>query len=106
MSRFFSLFVASMMISTIGATTVAAQSRPASNSLTHVLSVTVPARVKVNVGSLPALSSRAVPAAVSLRDVSGLAVIVDANRPWVLAVSPAARSGKSPAPVVLTVSAP
>ena len=94
------------MISATSASPVAAQSRDASRRLTHVVSVSVPARVKVNVSPIAAMS-RSIPAAVSLRQVSNdLAVTVDANRPWVLAVSPATGSPKSRSPLVLTVTAP
>ncbi len=78
-------------------------SRPAaaqirgSSSLTHVVSVTVPPRVKVKVSSISMTPSRAVPAAVKVTaapaSTSGLALSVHANQAWVLSVSaPAARS--------------
>ena len=78
----------------------AAQGRSGVSSLTHVVSVTVPARVKVKVSSV-SLSSGSVPAAVKVStpasaSVSGLALSVQANKAWVLSVSaPAANATTS-----------
>ena len=67
----------------------AAQGRSSVSSLTHVVSVTVPARVKVMVSPVRLVSAGLVPAAVKLVDGSanGLAVRVDANKAWVLSIS-------------------
>ena len=72
------------------------QSRPGVSSLTHVVYVTVPARVKVRVSSL-SLAPGSVPAAVKVdlfpASMTGLALRVHANKAWVLSVSAPAASG-------------
>jgi len=73
-----------------------AQSRGASSSVTHVVSVSVPARVKVKVSSIAMMSSRSIPAAVGVRaGSSGLALTVNANQAWVLSASGLSGSPKA-----------
>ena len=116
--------MAVIIISALVARPAAAQLRDGSSSLTHVVSVTVPARVKVKVSSVAMMPSRSVPSSVSLTAVSGgLALSVDANKAWVVTVSAAGSSNRqwsgsqsgqftaisdagSAKSVVLTVSAP
>jgi hypothetical protein len=110
--RFFGIAI--LVVAALYGSPVAAQGRGASSSLVHVVSVTVPARVKVK--------------------VSPLAVSVNSNKAWVLSVSapagdsplrsklqwsgahtdttvflPRGKGGSAPAstvPMILTVSAP
>lgn len=116
--------MAVIIISALVARPAAAQLRDGSSSLTHVVSVTVPARVKVKVGSVAMMPSRSIASAVSLTPVSGgLSLSVEANKAWVLSVAAAGSSNRqwsgtqsgqftaiteaaSARPVVLTVSAP
>ena len=117
------LSLAVIIISALVARPAAAQHRNASSSLTHVVSVTVPARVKVKVSSIALMPSRSIPSAVKVAPAqNGLALTVDANKAWVLTVSGDAgshqwtgtQSGEftalakadSARPAVLTVSAP
>lgn len=58
-----------------------------SASLTHVVTVTVPARVKVQVSSLSASSPAAV--RMSATPASGLSVTVRASKTWVMSVTSA-----------------
>jgi hypothetical protein len=67
--------------------------RGSSSSLTHVVSVTVPPRVKVQVGKISSSVVAAVKAPASIVSVGGLAVSVSATRSWVLAIG----SGATPA---------
>lgn len=70
----------------------AAQPRTGSSSLTHVVSVTIAARVKVHVSPLsmvPRNVPTAVKVAVSQGATSGLTLIVRANQAWVLAIKSA-----------------
>lgn len=136
MIHFRCLGVAVLVVVALVSRPAAAQIRGSSSSLTHVVSVTVPARVKVKVSSIGMMSSRPVGSAVKAVEAptvaSALAVSVDANRAWVLSVSaPATGSAQgskllssagvdttvylqgaktgAPAatgPVILTVSAP
>jgi len=75
----------------------AAQSRSGSSSLTHVVSVTIAPRVKVQVSPLAMVTGN-VPAAVrvaaSQSATNGLALMVHANQAWVLAI----KSAKADAP--------
>ena len=95
-----SLGVAILLVGASMSQPAAAQGRSGVSSLTHVVSVTVPARVKVKVSSV-SLVSGSVPAAVKVSppasaSVNGLAVSVQANKAWVLSVSaPAANAASS-----------
>jgi hypothetical protein len=62
-----------------------------STSLTHTVSVTVPPRVKVQVGALSSASVKSVSAA----SAQGLALSVSATRAWVLSIGSAASSKSS-----------
>lgn len=134
MIHFRGLGVAVLVIGALFARPASAQIRGASSSLVHVVSVTVPARVKVKVSSISMMPARTTAAEVKVTTGSALAVSVDSNKAWVLSVSaPAAgsprgsslqwsgthtnttvvvRAGKpagasaSTVPVILTVSAP
>ena len=67
----------------------AAQSTDGSHSLTHMVSVTVPARVKVKVSALSMMGSQQVSSAVKVNAAprsNGLALTVHANKAWVLTV--------------------
>lgn len=73
-----------LIIGSLFARPVAAQSSDDSRSLTHVVSVSVPARVKVSVSSVAPVSGStgsesAVPKTLTLN--------VDANQPWALSIS-------------------
>jgi hypothetical protein len=67
-------------------------SRPAvaqhgsSSSLTHVVTVTVPPRVKVQVGKVSSSVGASVKVPASIGSVDGLAVSVSATRSWVLSI--------------------
>jgi len=68
-----------------------------SMSLTHIVSVTVPPRVKVQVGSLASLVSPSVRVASESSPAQGLALSVSATRTWVLSIgSRAATSNGKP----------
>lgn len=73
----------------------AAQSRNGSSSLTHVVSVTIAPRVKVQVSPL-SMAPRNVPAAVKVAashgTTNGLALTVHANHAWVLAIKSASNA--------------
>jgi hypothetical protein len=62
-----------------------------STSLTHTVSVTVPPRVKVQVGTLSSPSVKS----VSVASAQGLALSVSATRAWVLSIGSAASSRSS-----------
>jgi hypothetical protein len=62
-----------------------------STSLTHTVSVTVPPRVKVQVGALSSASVKS----VSVASAQGLALSVSATRAWVLSIGSAASSKSS-----------
>lgn len=62
-----------------------------STSLTHTVSVTVPPRVKVQVGTLSSASVKS----VSVASAQGLALSVSATRAWVLSIGSAASSRSS-----------
>ena len=78
-----------MMASAMIAQPAAAQVREGVSSLTHVVSVSVPARVKVAVNAV-SMSSRSIPTAVRMTEqasANGLAVSIRANKAWVVSVS-------------------
>ena len=95
------LGVAVMLVGASVSQPASAQGRSGVSSLTHVVSVTVPARVKVKVSSVNLMSSGSVPAAVKVStpasaSVNGLTVSVEANKAWVLSVSAPAANAASP----------
>jgi len=118
MARFTGWLLVALVSAAVAATPAAAQSRNGFSSLTHTVSVTLAPRVKVKVSALSMTSSHH----------ANLALTVNANRAWVLAVADtvlAAGTGASAVdtkvalgnaskvrssgrndPVVLTVSAP
>ena len=67
-----------------------------SASLTHVVTVTVPARVKVQVASLSAYSPAAV--RMSPTSASGLSVTVRASKAWVMSVTSASGAASKSQP--------
>jgi hypothetical protein len=72
----------------------AAAQHGSSTSLTHTVSVTVPPRVKVQVGALASSTSPKVSVG-SLAGAQGLALSVSATRAWVLSIGSAASSSKA-----------
>jgi hypothetical protein len=56
------------------------------SSLTHTVSVTVPARVKVRVASLSAATLVSAGRTVVAANANGLSLTVNATQPWVLAI--------------------
>lgn len=93
--RTLALGVAVLLVGASVSQPAAAQGRSGVSSLTHVVSVTVPARVKVKVSSVSLMSSGSVPAAVKVStapsaSVNGLALSIHANKAWVLSVSASA----------------
>jgi hypothetical protein len=77
--------------SAIIALPIEAQS-PASVSLVHTVSVTVPPRVKVQVAKLAVSTPAAVRVSSSPINAEGLSLTVSANRAWVLAIGSDVRS--------------
>jgi hypothetical protein len=71
--------------SAVVALPVSAQA-PASVSLVHMVSVTVPPRVKVQVAKLAVATPAAVRISSSPTTSEGLSLTVSANRAWVLAI--------------------
>lgn len=74
-------------------------SRPAvaqygSSSLTHVVTVTVPPRVKVQVGKVSSSVAAAVKVPANIGSIDALAVSVSATRSWVLAIGSGATSAQ------------
>jgi hypothetical protein len=65
-----------------------------STSLTHTVSVTVPPRVKVQVGSLASIVSPTVRVANQASPAQGLALSVSATRAWVLSIGSSAATSK------------
>lgn len=89
MVRFDGCLIAVLVGAAALAQPAAAQSRNGSSSLTHVVSVTIGPRVKVQVSPL-SMVPRNVPTAVrvaaSQSASNGLALTVHANQAWVLAI--------------------
>ena len=67
---------------------------PASSSLTHVVSVTVPPRVRVQVGQIP-LQRTAVKLSSSSPIAGGLGLSISATQPWVLSIAAAGSDARS-----------
>src|SRR4051812_5683609 len=74
----------------------AAAQHGSSTSLTHTVSVTVPPRVKVEVGTLASSASPTVSVG-HVASAQGLALSVSATRAWVLSIGSRASSSKSSA---------
>ncbi len=90
MAHFRSAFVSLLLGSALVSRSAVAQ-HGASVSLTHTVTVTVPPRVKVQVGS-----AQVSPRAVSVSgtpSANGLSLSISATQPWALSIGPAA--GKS-----------
>ena len=92
MVRFDGYFMAVLAGAVALSLPAAAQTRNGSSSLTHVVSVTIAPRVKVQVSPL-SMVPRNVPAAVKVAasqgTTNGLALTVHANQAWVLAIKSA-----------------
>ena len=73
----------------------AAAQHGSSTSLTHTVSVTVPPRVKVQVGALASFVSPSVRVASEALPVQGIALSVSATRGWVLSIGSRAPTSKS-----------
>ena len=80
--------LAGLVSSSIIAQPANAQPR-ASTSLTHVVVVTVPSRVKVQVASLSASNPASIKVSAGERNTVGLALTVNATRAWVLSIGSA-----------------